>query len=335
VIRRFFSGIGFYLRAIVRRFVSEDVFLWCGAIAFKVLVAFLPLTFLAFGIFGIVLRREQIFATISQFVNTFTPEQYGERILATISAFANSGTTVTAIGSVALLIAAISLFTTIRVVIENLFHRIHVRRHPLVGYLVDLRMAVISGLLFLSSFGLTLLFTNVEQSGESFISTLELGGVWLERGWGGIWSFLFYLLPLVISTSLFFLLFYLTPRPRPSLSSALFGASLTALLWEVAKHAFSLYARRFGSPGGLREVGNLGGMGPLGEVFGLVVLLVFWVYYSSFVLVIGGMVASIRDEKLDRFDPERARSQVAERIRQFVRGLTNSKKELESEGAPT
>jgi len=303
--RRAWKTLSFYAGGITRRFVEEDVFLWCGGVAFKVLVTFLPLSLLAFGIFGLFLRRESILFGLTRFLESFLPGDQTIAVVRVLQAYAGASNTITVVGVVALLITGVSLFTTLRIVLENVFHKTHERRTTLHGYLSDLRMAVLCGGLFVLSMGISLLLVNLSRYGVDVISWIDAEALTLERAWRTLVTWLGYVVPLAITSALFFLLFYLTPRPHPSPGSAIIGALFTGVGWELAKHAFALVARHTSTFERLRNVDELIGLNALGEVFVLAVVLVFWMYYSSVILVIGGMITALRDERLGRTTPLR------------------------------
>lgn len=94
-------------------------------------------------------------------------------------------------------------------------------------------------------------------------------------------SLITFLVPVLISTILFTWIFYLLPNRKGHLRSAFFGALLAAVLWETAKLLFDYYVRHFGQ--GLTVYGS----------FTSAILLFLWVYYSSFVFLLGAEFGSL------------------------------------------
>jgi membrane protein len=102
---------------------------------------------------------------------------------------------------------------------------------------------------------------------------------------------------------------------------------LAAVLWESAKQAFTFYATYVGYGTGTEALGN---------TFGLIVAFVFWVYFSGIVLMIGAVVASLREHrhvtagKLPRVD-------LSPEISSLAPDLETSGSDLEeaSEGSTT
>jgi len=302
-LKRTWKTFSFYFRAIGGRFMNEDVFLWCGGVAFKVLVTFLPLSLLAFGIFGLFLRRERVLFGLAGFLESFLPGDQTAEIITVLQAYAGASNTITVIGGVMLLITGVSLFSTLRVVLENVFHKTHTRRSTVQGFLSDFRMALLCGGLFVLSMGVSVVLINLSRFGIDVIGWFDVQVVTLEQAWRTLISWLSYIVPLIVTTTLFFMLYYFTPRPHPSPSSSLAGAVFTGVFWEVAKHGFALLARHTSTFERLRNVDQVIGLNALGEAFVLAVVLVFWMYYSSVILVVGGMITALRDERLGRTKP--------------------------------
>lgn len=303
LLKRFWKTLLFYLRGIGRRFMNEDVFLWCGGIAFKVLVTFLPLSLLAFGIFGLFLRKERILFGLTGFMESFLPGDQTTEVVQVLQAYAGASNTITVIGLIALLIAGVSFFTTLRTVLENVFHKTHLERSTVQGYLSDFRMFVLCGGLFALSMGLSVLLINLSKFGVEIITWFDIEVIPLRQAWLTLIGWLGYIVPLFVTSSLFFLLYYLTPRPHPGPTSCVIGAVFAGICWEIAKNAFALIARHTATFERLRNVDELIGLNALGEVFVLAVVLVFWMYYSAVILVVGGMITALREERLGRAEP--------------------------------
>lgn len=287
--RSVWSGLKFYAHGIVVRFWDEDVLLWCGAIAFKAIVTILPLTLLALGIFGLFLRKASVIDGIEGLVKGALPAGQADQIIHVLATFAEASETITIIGSLALLVTAISFFTTLRVVLENVFHKTHIKRSTLAGYASDLKMAILCGALFMGTIAVT--------NARSFAPDLNAAPSWLYDIWSFVegWSGL--IIPFILSSILFFLLYHFVPRPRPNVTSCLVGATFAGLCWEAAKQAFTIFATHSAMFSRLRNVEQQVELNTLGGLFVLAVLLVFWVYSSSVILVVGGMITALRDER--------------------------------------
>ena len=285
----------YYVKEVAGRFANESVFIWTAAISFKVLVALFPLVMLIVGVFGLVVDQDAVFRTLEEFMNSLTPEYVVDQDAfgGLWRAFADLGGTVTIISAVALFITVVSMLSTLRAVITRIFREHHEGRSIIRGYASDLRLALQGGLFFLLTLVLIVAFTSNEV-----LSFFYLGKEsWLIRG-------AFLLLPFLITTTLFMQLYYFIPRPRPHPHSALVGAVTAGVFWEVAKNAFTLYASRSTTfelyarveflDGSMEEAGRA----VMGDFISMGLVLLFWVYYSGLVIIVGAMVAAITNQRM-------------------------------------
>ena len=294
-IRRIGESLSYYLKGILRMFMQEDVFIWCAAIAFKALIAIVPLTILIFGIFGQFLNQADIFRTLQTFLESLIPSNISGQIIGALDGVASFRNALTVIGSLGFFVTGITLFSTLRVVIRNVYGERHKSRPPLRGWASDIRMAFFLGALFLLSLGLTLGLGILNRAGQDFISPDSPVGGFLRETWGGLFYYLRYVLPFATTWILFFLLYYFIPRPRPRVSSAALGALVTSGLWEIAKLLFGVYANQVAD---FDKYSNII-TGALGEILVLLLVLIFWVYYSGIILIIGACIGKLREERQD------------------------------------
>lgn len=157
-----------------------------------------------------------------------------------------------------------------------------VRRNFLVAYLAaklrDITMVMIVVALFLFNTVLGTLLTFIESRGEGSDRLTNFFLSSIGRGFGEI-------LTIVFSITLFFLVYRHASIRRLSWRSALVAASFTAIAFEVAKRLFGLYLARIVSNSQFTLDANLGA----------VILFVLWVWYTSVVFLLGGVVAETWD----------------------------------------
>ena len=290
--------MAYYGRGIWWWFNNRDVFIWAQAIAFKVLIAVLPIVILATGVLGQILRYDKPFESVAGFIQGFMPAYQSDQFIGFLEKLQGASSTFTIIGSVGLFITAVTLFTTLRVVLANVFveewdeHRTLLR-----GYAFDVRMIAQVGVFFLLSLGLSILVQTVNASGLAMLQEAGMDRPWIQQGWGRVFRYVGLALPFLLSIFMFFQLFYFVPKHRPAKRSALTGAVVTALLWDVAKVLFTYYAAHIGQFDRYRGNAADDGLAVLGDTFGLVIALVFWAYYSGIVLIIGAIVALLRESR--------------------------------------
>jgi membrane protein len=295
---------GYYLSGIYRQILEKNIFLFAQAIAFKVIVTIVPLVILATGVLGQLLRGEEAFAQVAEYIYAFLPDYGSEQLVTFLFQLQGASGTITIIGVGGLLITVMTLFTTLRMVISSIFREEwHVERSILWGYAFDLRMVGQVGLLFLLSFGLSLIVQTLNVEGGQLIRSLGLDYYWIREGWMTVFRLVGLLLPLVLSIAMFFQLYYFIPKPHPPRRSAVVGAVVTALLWEIAKYGFTFYATRAGQfdryvaePG--VEVATDGAIAlAMGSLFGLIIAFGFWIYYSGLVLSLGAIVVLLHEKR--------------------------------------
>lgn len=281
------TGVQYYGLGLYLELSSKDVFLWAQAIAFKVLVTIVPIIILATGVIGRILQGKDAFTAVSRFIRELLPGSQSQRLIDFLTQLQDASATIVGIGGIGLFLSALSLFVTLRIAVSNAFEQTwHEQRSLLRGYLFDARMVVQVGILFIMTVGLSVFI-------PPFVNDVLLGQLIGEEQWlRWIWERTVWLtgllLPLLLTTAMFYQLYYLVPKPHPKWRNALVGAVLAAVLWETAKQAFTYYATYVGYGTGTEALGN---------TFGLIVAFVFWVYFSGIVLMLGAVVASLREHR--------------------------------------
>jgi membrane protein len=303
--RSLLDSLKYYLGGLWRRVNDQPVPVWAQAIAFKVLITILPLILLATGIFGLVMRQDDPFANIAGYLRTFLPAYQSEQLIRMLYDLQQASGALTVLGAAFFILTVMTLFTTLRVVIGlAMGGGRHEFPNLLKGYLFDLRMGVQVSLLFLLSFGLTFLVNVVRAESLPLLAEVGFDPQFVTRGWSLVVRVMALLVPWVISVAMFAQLFYFNPRPRPPLRSAFVGAAVTALLFDTAKNVFTMYASYVGTFERLGAEAGETGLASLGSIFGLILMLVIWVYVSGLVLIVGAMVTELHEK---RHTPGRSR----------------------------
>jgi len=153
----------------------------------------------------------------------------------------------------------------------NIIWSVSESRHWLRQRGVALGATFLSLLLLGADMGVTYAFASVQRSGEPVFHThiaAFLIGVGLT------------LLPMLITTALFAMLYRLLPARNVPWKSALIGALVAALLWELTKYGFGLFLVYIHSYD--RLYGSLSSL----------VILVVWAYYTMVILLLGAEIAA-------------------------------------------
>ncbi len=309
--RRALSVPTYYGGGLFKAFATQPAFLWAQAISFKVLVTLLPLILLATGVFGLIVRQGDPFATVASFLRTFLPAGQSDALIELVFQLQEASGKVTLIGGVALLVAVVTLFSTLRYVVgAAMGPGRHHMRDLLPGYAFDLRMVLQVGSLFLASFAVTFAVRVLTARSGAAAALLGLDAAVAEAV--GAWTVraLALVVPYVLTLGMLGQLYYFVPRPHPPWRSALAGAAVAAVLFEAAKNGFAFYAAHVGGFDQYSAAGET--LGGLGGVFGLLLAFVFWIYFSGLILIAGAVVTGLRE---CREKPRSARPHVAHRVR--------------------
>jgi membrane protein len=150
-------------------------------------------------------------------------------------------------------------------------------RGIIAGKIFDIEITVISSLLLVAYTALSAYLAIATTRGVAVLADFglrrELMGQ-LEYNLGQLLAFSF------IAT-MFFCLYKFLPHRKIRWRMALIASLFTSVMLEVAKRAFSAYVHSF-NPGSFYS----------GTVASFV-LVVIWVYYASFIFIIGGEVAQV------------------------------------------
>ncbi|PSQ77638.1 MAG: YihY/virulence factor BrkB family protein [Bacteroidetes bacterium QH_7_62_13] len=288
------ESVQYYLRGLYRELSAKNVFLWAQAIAFKVLVTTVPIVILATGIVGRILQGNDAFTTVERFIRGLLPPTQSNELVSFLGQVESASGTIVGVGGIGLFLSAMSLFITLRIAVSNAFEQNWHEERPLLrGYLFDVRMVLQVGFLFLLTVGISVFLPSFFNN----VIVQDLGGNvrWLKWLWNQSLYLTGLLLPFLITTAMFFQLYYLVPQPSPRKRSALSGALIAGVLWEITKQAFTYYATYVGQFDQYST--GTEGLSALGNTFGLLVAFVFWVYFSSVVLMIGAVISSLHEHK--------------------------------------
>ena len=296
---QFYNLCKYYLVGLFKRLQEDEIFLWSSAIAFKVLVAFIPMLMLSTGLIGIVFKmflaegQEDPYQAVVQFIQGFIPQYRRELLIKDVEQMTRQGSTFTIVGGVGLMLLAISFFTTVQSVIGVVFRRLHQPRSWYRKYLFDVRMILQVGLFFLSSVLLSILIAALQNIGIDTLHQYPDTPDWVFRVWKTLTSgTVSILLPFLVTSLMFFQLYYFIPNPHPHWRSALLGTVFTSSLWETAKNIFTWYAATWNPYSRFTGFGS-----SIGELSLVVFILIFWVYYSGAVFILGGILAALHEER--------------------------------------
>ena len=251
---------------------DQGLFLASG-IAFQALLCLVPLALLVLSFAGTYLLSDD--RAIEHFGKLLTraapalDPAVRKNLLEIVSYRGASGI----VGTIGLLWIATTVFGWLRIALNTIFG-VTKGHSTLRGLALDLGMIVLSGVSFAVSIGLTSASEYLRRT-PSLILPVATGRFFRLATSS--------LVPFLVTLATCSLIYTLVPNRRIRIRAALWGALVTGLLWEAAKHLFTWYVFAFGSYSVV--YGSLGAAA----------VLLVWVYYSAAVLLLGAEVTALLD----------------------------------------
>ena len=179
----------------------------------------------------------------------------------------------------------------------NIALRVPERRNFFESRLLTFGMIVLAG----GSLALSLAITSALTTIQKY--TLPVLG-WQPRQDPFLWAIVGAVVPVLLAVLSFTVIYRVVPNTRVRWRSAAIAGLAAGLLWEAAKRGFTYYLLTPGAAYG-RIYGQIGG----------IISLVFWIYYSAVILVLGAELASVLQDIHPHRGREgrRRRHQAAER----------------------
>jgi len=271
-----------YFGGLYDRTDRHHIFLMAGGLAFSLFVCIVPLILIVFSVIGSMLEEPAVTEDVKTIIDRMIPYQayadyVKEKVFTRIEEFTLYKNLAGMIGFVGIFFAASGLFSSMRTIL-NTVYRLRIRESVLVGKLRDFGLV----LLVLVYFLLSTMFLPALEVIKGFAERYEffdviLSGFMGDLAFGGV-SF-------VIILAAFFLMYWLVPQGKLSKKVIFISALWAAILWEIAKQVFGFYVSSAIT---------------LKKVYGAYIFLVvvgFWVYYTSMVFILGAEIGQLYHEK--------------------------------------
>ncbi|MCK4857310.1 MAG: YihY/virulence factor BrkB family protein [candidate division Zixibacteria bacterium] len=270
-------GFWRFLTTLYHRTVrQDDCPTLAASISFYAILSFLPFIILAVSISSFfVASSEAAFARIQEFLVQALPVSTTAALNLVSSTVAQKAV-YGIVGLIGLLWGSMRIFTILEQAMGRIW-RAPAQRAFWESRMVSLISIPLMAVFLLASIAVTGLISVAKQSAIPILglSLTELPGVT---------RLLTSLLPVFLSTMLFLSAYYLLPKRWDHLRNAFWGALLAGVLWETAKLLFDYYIKNFSH---LQTI--YGSFASLAIVF-------LWVYYSSFVVLLGAEFGSLLQE---------------------------------------
>jgi membrane protein len=267
--------LAFYAKNLWHKASHDQIFFLSSGITFNVLVTIVPLLLLSVSILGMLVEssgaaRDQVL----EFIQRVMPLA-SDQAESLLSSLVDDRGLLGLIGSVGLIWAATRLFGSLRTVLEVVFEIPPEDRLGIVeGKIHDIRMVIIVGTLFVATISLTTGLQWVQDYGIPFLG-LEAYDLSRVTALGSM------LMAFTITYLMFYFVYRYVPDRWIPRTDAAIAALFSSLLFELAKQVFIAYLSNFGRL--MQFYGS----------FTNLVVVAFWVYYSSIVFMLGGELARI------------------------------------------
>ena len=261
-----------YLPYLLGRFHQDRILYYSGYLSYVTLLSMVPLLAVIFSFFSIFPFFEALKEEVEEFVfSNFVPA-LGDAVQEQILSFVENATRMTPFGLLVLLIIAVLLLSSIDHTLNQIWH-VRKNRGLIVSYSIYLVVLISSPFLLGTSLAATSYLVSLRGIEEgAALSVIKL----LLASLPFLGSFLFFLL-----------LYIIVPHTKVHFWSAVSGAMIATLLFEISKSAFALYFINF----------------PVYQVIygalAVIPLLFIWVFISWVVVLVGAQIAASLDGFLE------------------------------------
>ena len=261
-----------YFPYLLRRFHEDRILYYSGYLSYVTLLSMVPLLAVIFSLFSIFPFFEKLKEEVEEFVfRNFVPE-LGDVVQEQILSFVDNATRMTPFGLIVLLVVALLLLSSIDHTLNQIW-RVGKNRGIILSYSIYIVVLISSPVLLgtgLTANSYLLSLGGIEEGSELSAIKLILSSMHF------LGSFLFFLL-----------LYIVVPHTKVHFWSAVFGALIATLLFELSKSVFALYFINF--PVYQAIYGALA----------VIPLLFVWVFISWVVVLVGAQISASLDGFLE------------------------------------
>lgn len=273
---RYLEAIWFYFYRIGKKLFEEDVLFLASGLAFNGILTMIPLLLLAASALGVFLNSSQAgVAQVNDILDAIFPPQpfatsIKESILTVLSDVIDYRRSIGIFAVVILMWTATSLFDALRSVLHRIYHLKRTRGF-FVSLLHDVLFIFLVFVLFVGSNIAIWVFSLIEKLAETIpaIKRFDLSQ---------FSSTLPTIIVILLTTVMFYIVYRYIPDTKPPKVAGIISTITTTVLWVVSGKLFALYLSQFSAIGTI--------YGP----YAFILVLLIWIYYSSIIFIIGGIV---------------------------------------------
>jgi len=272
LIRKIRESLSLFWQAL-KKFNDDNGFFLSSGIAFNILINMIPFIILLLAVVGAYLYNDQeVLFHIRAYLKSVAPA-IDPQVMSGIMDVIQKRQTIGIIGFIGLVWFSTWVFGSLRIAL-NIVFRVEKPRWIVRALGVDLLMVGVIGILFLINITLSSFITILQNYQGWILATTIPAFQWMLE----------YLLPFLFTYCVFWLVYMIIPNRTIHFKPALKVALFSSLFWELAKHLFAWY------------VLNIGTYSIFYGSLSALIIFVFWIYYSSAILVMGGELLYILEE---------------------------------------
>ena len=268
-VKKNFRGYVVYL---LGRFHEDRILYYSGYLSYVTLLSMVPLLAVIFSFFSIFPFFEKLKEEVEEFVFSNFMPALGDAVQEQILSFVENATRMTPFGLIVLLVVALLLLSSIDHTLNQIW-RVGKNRGIILSYSIYIVVLISSPVLLGTSLAATSYLVSLSGIEEGAISSVI--------------KLLLASLPFLGSFLFFLLLYIIVPHTKVHFWSAVSGALIATLLFEISKSAFALYFINF----------------PVYQVIygalAVIPLLFIWVFISWVVVLVGAQIAASLDGFLE------------------------------------
>lgn len=280
---RFTETTWYYVRSITRKILDEDVLFLASGLAFNGILTMIPIMLLSASAIGIFLNSsQQGVRQLNDVLNAIFPPQpfatsIKESILKAVSDIVTYRRSLGLFGAAVLIWTATSLFDAVR----SVLHRIYCLKRTrglLISIVHDVGFVFLVFILFVVSNLAIWALTGLQRL---TLQVPPLAALELEQFTHAVPTGIV----VALTGIMFYIVYRFIPDTRPPKAAGIISTVTTTILWVISGKVFAFYLSSFSS---------------IGKIYGpyaFVLVLMFWIYYSSLVFVLGAIVGQVYWER--------------------------------------
>jgi membrane protein len=276
------ESLSLYARQIWRKLKEDDILFLASGLAFNGILTLLPMLFLSAALAGTLLNSDAGLDQMNDFLEALFPQQpYAEEIKASIRAVVSEiiayRRSIGLVGVVVLLWTVTSLFDAVRTVLHRIY-KLKRTRGLLSSLAHDIGFLILAFILFIATNFAIWTYTLLRPLAMDVPALKSLVDAGYTRA---IPTFTI----VVLTAVMFYIVYRFITDVRPPHTAAAISTLTTTVLWIIGGRLFAMYISDWSIIGRI--------YGP----YAFLLVLLIWIYLSSVLFVLGGVVGQVYWER--------------------------------------